>query len=123
MLAGQPLDFCMLTSSLSTVLGRSELRRLCRRQRVSRRVRRIRQPERRGDAWMSVDWDGWRFDETDSRSGDFFLTPREGAEAFRRILPASAADGASIVSTGPSTIGSGDGSRSDRAPSAAAEPT
>src|SRR5205085_12594340 len=36
--------------------------------------------------WIAVDWDGWRFEAPTRQGSEFYLTPAEGAEVFRRIL-------------------------------------
>jgi acyl carrier protein len=78
-------DFCMLVSSISTVLGGLNLSAYaganCFLDAYAER-----QNQRQLDTrWMSVNWDGWRFEEGASRV-EHYLTPAEGAEAFRRIL-------------------------------------
>jgi acyl transferase domain-containing protein len=87
---GMPLDFCMLTSSLSVLLGGVGYGAYAavnafmdafaaRRNRTS------------GFPWIAVNWDGWATEELEAASGanppaGFLLTGAEGAEAFGRIL-------------------------------------
>ena len=91
------MDFCVLMSSLSTVLGGLRFAAYAsanafmdgvaiRRQRTSR------------FPWLSIDWDGWLSRSAESRLGraasshaDAVMTGVEGADAFRRILSADAA--------------------------------
>ena len=99
-LAGRPLDFCMLTSSLSTVLGGLNFTAYAAANAYLDAFAESVNRSGAATPWMAVDWDGWRFDDTDPRRGDFFMTPREGADAFRRIL-SRPLRGRVVVSTGP----------------------
>jgi NAD(P)-dependent dehydrogenase (short-subunit alcohol dehydrogenase family) len=85
-LRGIDLDFCLLTSSLASVLGglgfaayagaSRYLDAFARRQGRASRV-----------PWMSVDWEGWTAERTGaSRAARFALTDEEGVEVFRRLL-------------------------------------
>jgi polyketide synthase PksJ len=93
-LAGREIDFCLLVSSLASVLGgigystygAANLFMDAFAHKLSRR----------GDArWMSVNWDAWAF-EGEARPGAGFgaslaglsMTAEEGAEVFRRLLSA-----------------------------------
>ena len=90
-LRDQTLDFCLLTSSLSAVLGGLGLAAYaaanayldafaqCHNQNAS-------------TLWMSVDWDGWQItaDQAHAQTGNppahLAITADEGGEALRRLL-------------------------------------
>jgi acyl transferase domain-containing protein len=89
-LGDEPLDFVMLASSVSALLGglgfgayaaaNAQLDAFARRQ--HQRGRR---------AWISVDWDGWRFEpspdtEAASEAVRVAMSPAEGVAVFERIL-------------------------------------
>jgi acyl carrier protein len=91
MLRGRELDFFLLLSSLSSVLGGVG--------QVAYTAASIfldafaSQQNREGLVpWISVNWDAWRFpaeDEEDGKGSSSFtnpILPEEGIEAFRRIL-------------------------------------
>ncbi|HEV7509231.1 MAG TPA: SDR family NAD(P)-dependent oxidoreductase [Thermoanaerobaculia bacterium] len=100
-LGDRRLDFCLLFSSLSSVLGglgfaayaaaNSYLNGFARARRLGGDTR-----------WLSVAWDSWRLDGgaqteaqergLDATTAEYSMTPAEGAEAFGRILAAHAAD-------------------------------
>ncbi len=89
----EPLDFCVLQSSLSTVLGGLGLAAYSAANRfMDAFVQRLWQMHGpRG--WMVVDWDGWQFEEAVGASGgvgeellELAMTPKEGVEALKRIL-------------------------------------
>lgn len=101
-LAERELDFCLLTSSLSSVLG--GLGFVAYSAANSFMDTFAMERSRTGIAkWTSVDWDGWRLSEEDAGSGstvaDLAMTPEEGTDAFQRIL-SSSAEPQVIVSTG-----------------------
>lgn len=84
------LDFCLLTSSLSVELGGLKFAAYAAANAImdqlSEQYRRVD-----GSRWISVGWDGWDFEPGQSDSGGAGwpgLTPREGGEAFDRILAA-----------------------------------
>ncbi len=103
LLEGQTLDFCLLQSSLSAVLGglgmaayaaaNAYMDALTQRHNQASQV-----------PWISVNWDGWQFDDqrghlAGASATELTLTPEEGVEVFRRVLARS--EGAQvIVSTG-----------------------
>jgi acyl transferase domain-containing protein len=97
LLDGRPLDFCMLVSSLSSVLGGLNFAAYAAANSALDAFAERQNQRAHGARWLSVNWDGWRFDP--GSLAEFFLTPAEGAEAFRRIL---AYPGAArvVVSTG-----------------------
>jgi acyl transferase domain-containing protein len=104
-IAARALDFCLLVSSLSAVLGGLRYAEYAtanlfmdafayRRNRTS------------GFPWLTINWDSWMRTEDEARlagSGTvpsgFVMTPTEGIEAFRRLLGADWGVQA-IVSTG-----------------------
>jgi acyl transferase domain-containing protein/thioesterase domain-containing protein len=104
-LRGRTLDFCLLTSSLSSVLGGlgfgaysaanlfmdAFAQKYCRNSSLP---------------WISVNWDGWQHRaETEERSAhrlsvaELAMTPEEGTEVFRYILSMKALPQV-VVSTG-----------------------
>ncbi|HEX8354145.1 MAG TPA: SDR family oxidoreductase, partial [Pyrinomonadaceae bacterium] len=104
-LRGREVDFCLVLSSLSSVLGGLNFTAYAASNIfVDALVQRHNQ-DGRGD-WTSVNWDGWNLDvaaedeqSRRSRAEELWILPQEGAEAFGRILsmpPASQV----VVSTG-----------------------
>jgi acyl transferase domain-containing protein len=88
LLRGRPLDFCVLLSSLSTVLGglgllayasaNSYLDAFAARRNQSGSV-----------PWININWDAWLFPEdiaSGVAGGESDILPEAGVEAFRRIL-------------------------------------
>ena len=93
-LEGQPLDFCLLLSSLSTVLGGLGFAAYSSAN-VFMDAFAHAQRESTGVPWISVNWDGWQLrdePETARRSMpigagvDLSINQAEGAEVFSRIL-------------------------------------
>jgi len=103
-LRDKKLDFFVLMSSLSTVLGGL---RFAAYSGANHFMDAFVQSRRRlsGIPWISVNWDGWRNDEASESStlsatpAEFSLTPAEGIAACRRILGETAFSQI-IVSTG-----------------------
>jgi amino acid adenylation domain-containing protein len=104
-LAGKPIDFCLLMSSLSSVLGGLEFvaysaANLFMDAFVSYKNKVDSIP------WISVNWDGWRFDTEETsniiplgKTLDMMsMSPAEGFNAFERIL-SRAQTGQIVVST------------------------
>jgi acyl transferase domain-containing protein len=87
-LSDTPLDFCLLLSSLSSILGGLGF--------VAYAAANIFMDAYAGGRdshgtvpWTSVNWDGWQLweeDETNSELAELAMLPEEGAEAFARIL-------------------------------------
>ncbi len=89
---GRSLDFCVLLSSLASVLGGVAYASYAAANRfleafVAEHNRRSAVP------WLALGWDLWRFEEeseqiTELREdlAELAMTPREGEEAFRRAL-------------------------------------
>jgi len=88
----QPVDFCLLFSSLATVLGGLGLSAYTAANRfmdafVSEYNRRAAVP------WLCVDWDSWQVKERPHGDfgvtiASFTMTPEEGTDAFVRALSA-----------------------------------
>jgi acyl transferase domain-containing protein len=104
-IAGRDLDFCMLVSSLSSMLGGLRYGAYSAANAfmdvmAARRNRAGRYP------WLAVNWDAWLRAEDEARlkSGKtlpdgFVLSGAEGVDAFRRLLSADAGVQV-VVSTG-----------------------
>jgi acyl transferase domain-containing protein len=91
-LADDPLDFCMLTSSLSALLGGLGFAAYAAANAYLDAFAAAR--TRAGAPWMSVNWDGWDFSGRDPAqaregTGRFALTPTEGATVFSRLISES----------------------------------
>lgn len=105
-LTGQELDFVVLMSSVSTVLGglgfAAYAAANCFMDAFA--VQQARQRDEARQRWFSVAWDGWRFGEETALAGwtaalDFAITADEGADAFVRAL-ALADEPQVIIATG-----------------------
>jgi acyl transferase domain-containing protein len=100
-LAGHELDFCLLVSSLSSVLGGvGQAAYAAANLFMDALAARHRGP------WLSVNWDAWQFEAQRGRIGaltprlaQFAISAAEGGEAFQRIL-ASYTGHQIVVSTG-----------------------
>jgi NAD(P)-dependent dehydrogenase (short-subunit alcohol dehydrogenase family) len=135
-LRGRTLDFCVLISSLSTLLGGL---RYASYASANAFMDAFAHRRRRAAAfpWISVDWDGWmrKEDEATLPPGGpttFVMTSTEGADAFHRIL-GNDAGAQVVVSTGDlqaridrwvklGSTGEGEASASASAPTAARHP-
>ncbi|HSF31100.1 MAG TPA: KR domain-containing protein, partial [Candidatus Tectomicrobia bacterium] len=87
LLAGRPLDFCVMLSSLSAVLGGLGLLSYASANAYLDAVA-ARRNEPGATPWISINWDAWQFPE-DGVSGagvEEAISPAAGVEAFRRIL-------------------------------------
>jgi NAD(P)-dependent dehydrogenase (short-subunit alcohol dehydrogenase family)/acyl carrier protein len=102
---GRSLDFCMLVSSLSVILGGL---RYAAYAAANTFLDAVAHERNRSSAfpWITVNWDGWlrAEDEAALKKGNkpvsgFVMTGAEGAEAFARILGYEAGDQI-VVSTG-----------------------
>ncbi len=103
-LRGRELDFCVLFSSLASVLGGLGFVAYAA---ANNFMDAFTQRRNQSDAvgWISVNWDGWRFREGNKEGAraatnlaELAITPEEGVECFRRILSSYKA-GQLIVST------------------------
>ena len=104
-LSGQTLDFCLLTSSLSAILGGLGFAAYSAANLFMDSFVRWRNRSG-GTHWTSVDWDGWRLtDEPPATAGlgatvsEYTMGPAEACEAFDRIL-AEGSLGQVVVSSG-----------------------
>jgi thioesterase domain-containing protein/acyl carrier protein len=102
-LGDEPLDFCLLMSSLSAVLGGIGLLPYASANLYLDAFAQAKR--RRGAPWTSVDWDLWgsgKASELERVRGaalaELGVTREEGLEAFRRILATDAPQ--VVVSTG-----------------------
>lgn len=102
-LEGRQLDFCLLLSSLSSVLGGLGFAAYSAANIFMDAFAHL---HHRTDSvpWVSVDWDAWRFPSDDDQSSaagrrrsELSIYPDEGVEAFQRVLSLSPQV---IVSTG-----------------------
>ncbi len=85
------LDFCLLVSSISSLLGGLGFTAYAAANAFLDAFAE-RESAAGGTPWTSVDWDGWKL-QAGERSGgmgagqaELAMTPEEGAEAFRRLL-------------------------------------
>jgi acyl transferase domain-containing protein/acyl carrier protein len=87
LLRGRTLDFCMMVSSLSAVLGGLGLLPYAAANAYLDAVA-TRQSSEGAGAWISVNWDAWHFPEDvrHAPSRGAAVTPDAGADAFLRIL-------------------------------------
>jgi NAD(P)-dependent dehydrogenase (short-subunit alcohol dehydrogenase family) len=103
-LAGRELDFCVLTSSLSSVLGGLAYGAYAAANVFMDAYAHSRNL-RSGPRWLSVNWDEWRQVDgpvdPSGRAGlaQFAMSPPEGAGAFARLLGLSGVSQV-VVSTG-----------------------
>jgi len=102
-LQGRELDFCLLQSSLASVLGglgfAAYAAANCFMDAFAHKYKQIRH-----GPWISVNWDGWRFgEEWHAASGttvaELSITPEEGVKTFQLLLFLGGAPQI-IVSTG-----------------------
>jgi acyl carrier protein len=86
-LDGRPVDFCLMLSSLSVVLGGLGLLCYASANAYLDAVAASRN-QRGASPWISINWDAWQFPQ-DAVSGagtGEAIAPEAGVEAFRRIL-------------------------------------
>ncbi|RIK37179.1 MAG: polyketide synthase [Chloroflexi bacterium] len=103
-LAGQPLDFCLLCSSLSSILGGLGFVAYAAAN-LFMDTYAQKCYHARSLPWTSVNWDGWRFDKKAlAKAGlgasliELAITPEEGTKSFGRVLAVAPQV---IVSTAP----------------------
>jgi non-ribosomal peptide synthase protein (TIGR01720 family) len=82
-LEGKKLDFCVLISSLASVLGLLG-KAAYPAAHIFIDTFAHQQNKRNNTPWLSINWDNWLIDST--AAGEGFMTPQEGCEAWRRIL-------------------------------------
>ena len=101
-LAQRQLDFCLLFSSLSSVLGGLGYAAYSAANSFLDAFS-FRQTRQSAVPWTSINWDGWQFNGNGAgeaaATNSFALTPAEGVEVFDRILAADPMPQL-IVSTG-----------------------
>jgi acyl transferase domain-containing protein/acyl carrier protein len=100
-LEGRELDFFILQSSLSSVLGGLGFTAYSAANHYLDAFAR-KQSQTNGAHLVSVNWDGWRFDEEerfDAATVELAMSPADGVEVFKRLL---SVDGFNqvIISTG-----------------------
>jgi acyl carrier protein len=91
-LHGRSLDFCILQSSLSSILGGLAFSAYAAANLfMDAFAHQYHQPNR--VPWISVNWDAWRFEAENERQtamgatlARLAMTPEEGMEAFQRVL-------------------------------------
>jgi acyl transferase domain-containing protein len=87
-LRGRELDFFILQSSLSSVLGGLGFAAYSAANHYLDAFAR-KQSQTNGAHWVSLNWDGWRFDE-EKRFGaatvELAVSPEDGVEVFKRLL-------------------------------------
>jgi len=103
-LAGRRLDFCLLMSSLSAVLGGLGFAAYSAANLFMDAFARWKNRDA-ANRWTSVDWDSWRLSDVRPAIGgfgatvsEFVMEPHEGTDAFERVLAAGASQ--IVVSTG-----------------------
>ncbi|MDP3718280.1 MAG: amino acid adenylation domain-containing protein [Acidobacteriota bacterium] len=80
----QPLDFCLLVSSLAAELGGLGFAAYSAANRYMDAFAATRNGQN-GTAWISTNWDAWSFADR-AGAAELSMTPLQGAEAFRRVL-------------------------------------
>jgi len=88
LLRGKELDFCLLLSSLSSVLGGLGFIAYSAANAFLDAFA-ARQNQAESTPWISVNWDAWEFpgqEGVQAASFTQFIRPEDGVEAFRRIL-------------------------------------
>jgi acyl transferase domain-containing protein len=79
------LDFCLLTSSLSSILGGLGFFAYSAANIFMDAF--VQHHNKKNPLqWISVNWDGWQFHEEQPDPTNLAITPHEGANAFERIL-------------------------------------
>lgn len=90
LLENRPVDFCMLVSSLSVVLGGLGNGAYASANAYLDAFAASRYSSGNATRWVSVNWDQWNFVGEDVARGSalarFAMIPQEGVEALRRIL-------------------------------------
>ena len=100
LLAERELDFCMLVSSLSSVLGGLGFAAYAAANSYMDTFVQ-KHNERDESGWLSVNWDGWQLEDvrTEEQEAALGVTAEEGSEVFMRLLDLDRATQI-IVSTG-----------------------
>ena len=102
----EPLDWCVLLSSLSSIVGgfgycAYAAANLCMDASAQRRQR------ERSFVWRSVNWDGWNFQGRtvvatawENSLSSLSMSPQEGVEAFHRLIHMDQVVSQIVISTG-----------------------
>ncbi len=104
LLEGRVLDFCLLCSSLSPILGGLGFAAYAAANACLDALA-LEHNRRHPGCWTSVNWEGWRFEaeiaphQPGGSVAELGLTPDQGMEAFDRILSAPLSDRV-VISTG-----------------------
>ncbi|MDQ2695980.1 MAG: SDR family oxidoreductase, partial [Pseudomonadota bacterium] len=98
-LGDRPLDFCLLCSSLSAVLGGLGFVAYAAANAFMDAL--VQRHNRHGVPWLSVNWDGWRFTDDSSPGAQWAMSPEEGVAAFQRLMADGRPFERIVVSTGP----------------------
>ncbi|CCW30968.1 Polyketide synthase involved in xenocoumacin synthesis [Xenorhabdus nematophila F1] len=99
----QPLDFCLLCSSIASMLGGLSFSAYSSVSAFADAF--ARQQNQQGKLWISINWDGWVFERNDSGDAlgsslsQLLIEPDEGIQILERVLQ-SPLRGQIIVSTG-----------------------
>lgn len=91
--------FCLLVSSLASVLGGLNFSAYAAANSFLDAFAENRNQGQWATRWISVNWDGWRFEEGTGSRAELYLTPTEGGDVFRRILARRNANRV-VISTG-----------------------
>ncbi|TMN45130.1 non-ribosomal peptide synthetase/type I polyketide synthase [Pseudoalteromonas sp. S2755] len=83
LLQTRQVDFCILMSSLSSVLGGLGFSAYAAGNQFMDAFAQSKH-EQGDERWVSVNWDGWSFSE--ATQDDFSMTPEEGIEAFAAMM-------------------------------------
>lgn len=103
-LGGRRLDFCLLCSSLSPILGGLGFAAYAAANACLDSLA-VEHNRRHPGRWTSVNWEGWRFEDEIAPHGpggavaELGLSTAQGIEAFDRLLAAPAGD-RWVISTG-----------------------
>ena len=87
-LGDRPLDFCLIVSSLSTVLGGPGYATYAAANYFMDAFVR-RHNERHPVRWLTANWDAWSFGDETSLLARATMTEKEGLDAFERLLSAA----------------------------------
>jgi amino acid adenylation domain-containing protein/FkbM family methyltransferase len=96
------LDFCLLLSSLASVLGGLGFTAYAAANAFLDTL--VQQHNRQSTVpWLGINWDGWQFEDTGELPGlgtELAIRPQEGIAALQRILSVTPALDRLVVSTG-----------------------
>ncbi|MEM8675747.1 MAG: SDR family oxidoreductase [Cyanobacteria bacterium P01_G01_bin.67] len=105
-LQGKELDFCLLSSSLSSVLGGLEYAAYAAAN-LFMDAFAYQHNQTKPIPWLSVNWDVWQVEKQEQKTrfnlaslAEFAIRPEEGVKAFQRILSRAQFYNQTVVSTG-----------------------